>query len=106
MNRLEHRCCATTVNHACVLPVLQRAWRAHVKKRASKALAMMMLRAKVRRAHKAAYVSNLLRRKTGQTGGAAAPNGEHAEEQLPDDDVQLTAEVWPCYWRMSCLPVV
>lgn len=53
---------------------------------------MMMLRAKVRRAHRAAYVSVLLRRRPGQASGDGAANGD---EQVPEDenDVQLTVEV-------------
>lgn len=61
---------------------------------------MMMLRAKVRRAQRAAYVSNLLRRKSqGQQGGdgtqTADDDAKLDEEQLlaQADDVQLTAQV-------------
>lgn len=55
---------------------LQRTWRKHLQKRASKALAMMVLRAKVRRAHRAAYVANLLRRKTPAPGHSSTAGGE------------------------------
>jgi hypothetical protein len=89
---------------AVALNVLQRAWRKHLQKRAGRALAMMMLRAKVRRAHRAAYVSNLLRRKTPGVGGSTAgascsgDGGSNTDADVDgagaadEDEVELTAQ--------------
>jgi hypothetical protein len=80
---------------------LQRAWRKHLQKCASRALAMMMLRAKVRSAHRAAYVSNLLRRKTPGVGGSTAGgncegdssmDGGLAAAGADKDEIELTAQ--------------
>jgi hypothetical protein len=83
--------------------VLKRAWRKHLQKRASRALAMMMLRAKVRRAHRAAYVSNLLRRKAPGAGSSAASGGGEGSSSVDgaaldeagaedEDAVELTVQ--------------
>eukprot|EP00775_Hariotina_reticulata_P007232 gene7232-7445_t len=67
-----------SVKHAVL--VIQRGWRAYRRRKASRALAMMMLRAKVRRAHRAAYVSNLLRRSTQSCSGASTSPGAVADD--------------------------
>ncbi|WIA19892.1 hypothetical protein OEZ85_005792 [Tetradesmus obliquus] len=92
------------IKHAVL--IIQRAWRKHLQKRASRALAMMMLRAKVRRAHRAAYVSNLLRRKPtaaaglstagaagSEAGSSSMDGGIAGAGDLEDgDEVELTAQ--------------
>lgn len=67
--------CVMSFAPACRRPARassQRAWRAHRQRCASRALAMMTLRAKVRRAHRVAYVSNLLRRRSSTLGDGTA----------------------------------
>jgi hypothetical protein len=91
----------TAVLNTATLLFLQRAWRKHLQKRASRALAMMMLRAKVRRAHRAAYVSNLLRRKTPGVAGSTAGGGGEGDSStdgaldaagVDEDEVELTQQ--------------